>query len=121
MPYKQYLIYVYLAITYKSILYIFLPSVLPKTPQLTASTGTALTVTKNAPETLTCHTDSKGTVTYTYYSGGHEISHAGHGSTYKVPTSSTGNRSSYTCAVTISGAQSATSSALAIQVVGEYV
>ena len=94
-------------------------AVTPKTPKLTASTGTGLTVSKNAAETLTCHTDSKGTVTYVFYNNGHDVKTDAHSSTYKVPTSSAGSIS-YTCAVTISGAKSAASSAVAIHVVGRF-
>ena len=92
---------------------------LPKTPTLTASSGATLTVSKNAAETLTCHTDSKSTVTYVFYNNGHDVKNDAHSSTYKVPTSSAGSIS-YTCAVTISGSKSSDSSVLAIHVLGRF-
>ena len=70
--------------------------------------------------TLTCHTGSRGTVSYSYLANGKEISHSTHGSTYTLSTTTAGTSISYTCTATISGATSAASSGHSIKIVGKY-
>ena len=94
-------------------------SVYPKKPTLNSSIKD-LTVSSGTKVTLTCKTDSQGTISYKFLKNGHEISGATNGPTYNVPTQATSQPDSYTCVAIVNGAQSNTSTEQKIHFIGKF-
>ena len=93
----------------------------PKTPSLTASPS-ELTLSTGSKVTLTCATSSHGSVSYKFLLNVKDIPHAsGSSNTYTVPSKVTTSINSYTCKVTISGAESLPSTDHKVEFVGEFI
>ena len=92
-------------------------SVIPKTPSLTVEPSNSTLETGTAV-TLTCATESIGSVTYTFYDEDVSVQSGGD-STYDLPSTATSDTGSYSCVATINGVASLESNVHNMTIVGE--